>query len=43
LLKGGSDQMVEALDQPCTTEGLRDELGRRLSSRRGALRGSMSR
>src|SRR3984893_3903840 len=27
----GSDQMVEALDQPSATEGLRDGLGRRLS------------
>src|ERR1700684_2598488 len=32
LLKDGSDQMVEALDQSCASEGLRDELGRRLSS-----------
>ena len=31
LLKDGSAQMVEALDQSCTSEGLRDDLGRRLS------------
>src|ERR1700726_1539623 len=31
LVKDGSDQMVEALNQPCTGEGLRDGLGRRLS------------
>src|ERR1035438_6308013 len=31
LIKDGSDQMIEALDQPYTREGLRDELGRRLS------------
>src|ERR1700678_2256507 len=29
LLKDGSDQMVEALNQSCTSEGLRDDLGRR--------------
>src|SRR5580692_5080334 len=32
LVKGGRDQMVEALDQSCAGKGLRDELGRRLSS-----------
>src|SRR5450755_1613695 len=32
LVKDGSDQMVEALDQSSTGEGLRDDLGRRLSS-----------
>src|SRR5580700_3165033 len=32
LVKDGSDQMVEALDQCCASEGVRDELGRRLSS-----------
>jgi hypothetical protein len=32
LIKDGSDQMVEALDQSSTSEGLRDDLGRRLSS-----------
>src|ERR1700721_308813 len=32
LVKDGSDQMVEALDQSCAGKGLRDELGRRLSS-----------
>src|SRR5450432_922933 len=32
LVKDGSDQMIEALDQACASEGLRDELGRRLSS-----------
>jgi hypothetical protein len=32
LGKDGSDQMVEALDQSSTSEGLRDDLGRRLSS-----------
>src|SRR5580704_17164126 len=32
LVKDGSNQMVEALDQSCASEGLRDELGRRLSS-----------
>src|SRR6267154_2301146 len=31
LFKDGSDQMVEALNQSCTSEGLRDGLGRRLS------------
>src|ERR1700716_1337482 len=31
LVKDGSDQMVEALNQSCTSEGLRDGLGRRLS------------
>jgi hypothetical protein len=31
LAEDGSDQMVEALDQPSATEGLRDGLGRRLS------------
>src|SRR6202789_1199089 len=31
LVKDGSDQMVEALDQSTASEGLRDELGRRLS------------
>src|ERR1019366_7236838 len=31
-VKDGSDQMVEGLDQSCASEGLRDELGRRLSS-----------
>src|ERR1700730_5935015 len=31
LGKDGSDQMVEALDQSSTSEGLRDDLGRRLS------------
>src|ERR1039458_4912550 len=32
LVKDGSDQMVEALNQSCTSEGLRDDLGRRLTS-----------
>ncbi len=32
LVKDGSNQVVEALDQSCAGEGLRDELGRRLSS-----------
>src|SRR5450432_1270138 len=32
LVKDGSDQMVEALNQSSTSEGLRDDLGRRLSS-----------
>jgi hypothetical protein len=32
LGKDGSDQMVEALDQSAASEGLRDGLGRRLSS-----------
>ena len=32
LLKDPGEQMVEALDQSSTREGLRDELGRRLSS-----------
>jgi hypothetical protein len=32
LVKDRSDQMVEALDQSCASEGLCDELGRRLSS-----------
>src|SRR5664279_2934978 len=32
LVKDGSDQMVEALDQSCASKCLRDELGRRLSS-----------
>src|SRR5580700_325161 len=31
LVKDGSDQMVEALNQSTASEGLRDELGRRLS------------
>src|SRR5450755_3679268 len=31
LVKDGSDQMVEALNQSSTSEGLRDDLGRRLS------------
>src|SRR5476649_2134682 len=31
LIKDGSDQMVEALNQSSTSEGLRDRLGRRLS------------
>src|ERR1700676_5585227 len=31
LVKDGSDQMVEPLNQSCTSEGLRDGLGRRLS------------
>src|SRR5882757_9849318 len=31
LAKDGSDQMVEALDQSCTSKGLRDGLGRWLS------------
>src|ERR1700722_15944554 len=31
LVKDGSDQMVEALDQSCASESLRDDLGRRLS------------
>src|ERR1035438_1705688 len=31
LGKDGSDQMVEALNQSSTSEGLRDDLGRRLS------------
>src|ERR1700685_4183196 len=32
LVEDGSDQMVEALNQSSTSERLRDELGRRLSS-----------
>src|SRR5277367_1832897 len=32
LVKDGSDQMVEAPNQFSTSEGLRDNLGRRLSS-----------
>src|ERR1700737_931324 len=32
LVKDGSDQMVEALNQSCTSEGLRDDRGRRLTS-----------
>jgi hypothetical protein len=32
LSKDGSDQMVEAPDESSTSEGLRDDLGRRLSS-----------
>jgi len=32
LVKDGSDQMVETLNQPAASEGLRDDLGRRLSS-----------
>src|SRR5450432_4200923 len=32
LVKDGSDQMVEALDQSCASKGLRDGLGRGLSS-----------
>src|ERR1700680_4730517 len=32
LIQDGSDQMVEALYQSCASKGLRDELGRRLSS-----------
>ncbi len=32
LVKDRSDQMVEALDQSSTSEGIRDDLGRRLSS-----------
>src|SRR6202140_2941002 len=32
LVKDGSAQMVEAPNQSCTSEGLRDDLGRRLSS-----------
>jgi hypothetical protein len=32
LVKDGSDQMVEALDQSSTSEDLRDDLGRRLTS-----------
>ena len=32
LVKDGSDQMVETLDQICARKRLRDELGRRLSS-----------
>src|SRR5512132_3162637 len=32
LVQDGSDHMVEALNQSSTSEGLRDELGRRLSS-----------
>ena len=32
LVEDGSDQMVEALDQSCASEGLRDDLGGRLSS-----------
>src|ERR1700736_3200996 len=31
LVKDGSDQMVEALDQSCASKSLRDDLGRRLS------------
>src|SRR5476649_1869282 len=32
LTKDGSAQMIEAPNQSCTREGLRDDLGRRLSS-----------
>src|SRR6266702_1066651 len=32
LVKDGSAQMVEAPNQSCTSEGLRDDIGRRLSS-----------
>src|SRR5258708_20093497 len=32
LVKHGSDQMVETLNQSSASEGLRDDLGRRLSS-----------
>ena len=32
LFEDGSDQMVEAPDESSTSEGLRDDLGRRLSS-----------
>jgi hypothetical protein len=32
LVKDGSNQVVEALDQSCASKGMRDELGRRLSS-----------
>jgi hypothetical protein len=32
LVKNRGDQMVEALDQSCSGEGLRDEFGRRLSA-----------
>src|SRR6202030_682128 len=32
LVKDGSDKMVEAPNQSCTSEGLRDDFGRRLSS-----------
>src|ERR1022692_3170203 len=38
LVKDGSDQMVEALDQSCASECLREELGRGLSSQ--LLRGN---
>src|SRR3984885_3580009 len=31
LVKDGSDQMVEALDQSCARKSLRDDIGRRLS------------
>src|SRR6185437_8523478 len=31
LVKDGSGQMVEALDQSCPSKSLRDDLGRRLS------------
>ena len=42
LVKDGSDQMVEALNQSCTSEGPRDDLGRRrLSSQ--FLRGHLAR
>src|SRR5207244_13542306 len=32
LVQDGSDQMVEAFDKSCAGQGLRDELGRRLSA-----------
>ena len=32
LVKYGSGQMIEALDQPCASKGLRDKRGRRLSA-----------
>src|ERR1700719_1814458 len=32
LVKDGSDQMIEALDQSSSSKGLRDELGGRLAS-----------
>src|SRR5664279_5318215 len=38
LVKDGSDQMIEALDQSCASECLREELGRGLSSQ--LLRGN---
>ena len=37
LVKDGSDQMVEALNQSSTSEGLRNDLRRRLSSQLGGL------